>query len=113
MDFSGKVAVVTGGGRGMGRAYCQLLASLGAAVVVNDPGVQPRGDDPDESVAARVVSEIEDHGGVAVGSVDSVATPSGGQAIVDIALDNFGRLDLLVHNAGVFRHSTFAEQPMD
>ena len=113
MDFSGKVAVVTGGGRGMGRAYCLLLASRGAAVVVNDPGVQPRGDDPDASVAADVVKEIEAAGGRAVAATDSVATAEGGAAIVATALRTFGRVDLLVHNAGVVTASTFADQPMD
>jgi len=113
VDFSGKVAVVTGGGRGMGRAYCLLLASRGAAVVVNDPGVQPRGDDPDASVAADVVREIEAAGGRAVAATDSVATAEGGAAIVETALRTFGRVDLLVHNAGVVTASTFADQPMD
>jgi NAD(P)-dependent dehydrogenase (short-subunit alcohol dehydrogenase family) len=113
MDFSGQVAVVTGAGRGMGRAYSLLLASRGAAVVVNDPGVQPRGDDPDASVAAEVVSEIEAAGGRAVAATDSVATAEGGAAIVDTALRAFGRVDLLVHNAGVVTASTFADQPMD
>jgi len=113
VDFSGKVAVVTGGGRGMGRAYCLLLASRGAAVVVNDPGVQPRGDDPDACVAADVVGEIEAAGGRAVAATDSVATAEGGAAIVETALRAFGRVDLLVHNAGVVTASTFADQPMD
>jgi NAD(P)-dependent dehydrogenase (short-subunit alcohol dehydrogenase family) len=113
MDYSGKVAVVTGGGRGMGRAYSLLLASRGAAVVVNDPGVQPRGDDPDASVAADVVKEIEAAGGRAVAATDSVATAEGGAAIVATALRTFGRVDLLVHNAGVVTASTFADQPMD
>jgi NAD(P)-dependent dehydrogenase (short-subunit alcohol dehydrogenase family) len=113
MDFSGKVAVVTGAGRGMGRAYSLLLAARGAAVVINDPGVQPRGNEPDASVAASVVKEIEAAGGQAVASTDSVATAEGGAAIVDTALRTFGRVDLLVHNAGVVTASTFADQPMD
>lgn len=113
LDFTDKVAVVTGGGRGMGRAYARVLAERGAAVVINDPGVQPRGDNPDASVAAEVVREIEAAGGRAVASVDSVATPEGGAAIVDTALNAFGQVDLLVHNAGVVNASTFADQPMD
>jgi NAD(P)-dependent dehydrogenase (short-subunit alcohol dehydrogenase family) len=113
IDFGGKVAIVTGGGRGMGRAYSLLLASLGAAVVVNDPGVQPRGSDPDASVAAQVVKEIEAAGGRAVASLDTVATAEGGAAIVATALDTFGQVDLLVHNAGVVTASTFADQPLD
>lgn len=112
VDFSGRVAVVTGGGRGMGRAYCLLLASRGAAVVVNDPGVQAGGNDPDTSVATGVVKEIEAAGGRAVAATDSVATAEGGAAIVETALRTFGRVDLLVHNAGVVTASTFADQPM-
>lgn len=112
VNFDGQVAVVTGGGRGLGRAYSLLLASRGAAVVVNDPGVQPRGEDPDASVAAEVVKEIEAAGGRAVAALDSVATPEGGAAIVETALDAFGHADLLVHNAGVVAASTFADQPM-
>jgi NAD(P)-dependent dehydrogenase (short-subunit alcohol dehydrogenase family) len=113
IDFSGKVAIVTGGGRGMGRAYSLLLASRGAAVVVNDPGVQPRGNDPDTSVSAEVVKEIEAVGGRAVASFDTVATAEGGAAIVATALQAFGQVDLLIHNAGVVTASTFADQPMD
>ncbi|WP_238015176.1 SDR family NAD(P)-dependent oxidoreductase [Dactylosporangium sp. AC04546] len=113
IDFSDKVAIVTGGGRGIGRAYALLLASRGAAVVVNDPGVQPRGEDPDASVAVEVVKEIEAAGGRAVASLDSVATVEGGAAIVETALNAFGRVDLLVHNAGVVAASTFADQPIE
>lgn len=113
IDFGGKVAVVTGAGRGLGRSYALLLASRGAAVVVNDPGVQTGGNDPDPSVAAEVVKEIEAAGGQAVASTDSVADPAGGAAIVETALDRFGQADLLVHNAGVVLASTFADQPIE
>jgi NAD(P)-dependent dehydrogenase (short-subunit alcohol dehydrogenase family) len=82
-------------------------------VLVNDPGVQPKGGDPDSSVAAEVVHEIETTGGRAAACTDSVATAEGGAAIVEAALDAFGQVDLLVHNAGVVNASTFAEQPMD
>ena len=111
--MKGRVAIVTGAGRGLGRAYALLLASRGAAVVVNDLGVQPRGDDPDASVAEGVVKEIEDLGGRAVAVTDSVATPKGGAAIAEAALDAFGQIDLLVHNAGVVTGSTFADQPIE
>ncbi|HEY3259402.1 MAG TPA: SDR family NAD(P)-dependent oxidoreductase [Pseudonocardiaceae bacterium] len=111
--FSGKVAIVTGGGRGLGRAYSLLLGSRGASVVVNDPGVEPSGGKPDASVAADVVAEIESAGGRAVAAPMSVATAEGGAAVVDTAIDAFGRVDLLVHNAGVVAASTFADQPMD
>jgi NAD(P)-dependent dehydrogenase (short-subunit alcohol dehydrogenase family) len=113
IDFGGRVAIVTGGGRGLGRAYSLLLASRGAAVVVNDPGVQPRGEDPDSSVAAEVVKEIEAAGGRAVASLDTAATADGGAAVVETALRRFGQVDLLVHNAGVVTASTFADQPIE
>jgi NAD(P)-dependent dehydrogenase (short-subunit alcohol dehydrogenase family) len=113
IDFGDKVAVITGAGRGLGRAYALLLAGRGAAVVVNDPGVKPGGGDPDPSVAAEVVKEIEAAGGQAVASTDSVADPAGGAAIVATALERFGRVDLLVHNAGVVMASTFADQPIE
>jgi NAD(P)-dependent dehydrogenase (short-subunit alcohol dehydrogenase family) len=82
-------------------------------VVVNDPGVQPRGEDPDSSVAAEVVKEIEAAGGRAVASLDTVATADGGAAVVETALRRFGQVDLLVHNAGVVTASTFADQPIE
>jgi len=113
IDFSGKVAIVTGGGRGLGRAYSLLLGSRGASVVVNDPGFEPRGGQADASVAAAVVAEIEAAGGRAVAALDSVATAEGGAAIVDTAIDAFGQVDLLVHNAGVVSASTFADQDLD
>jgi NAD(P)-dependent dehydrogenase (short-subunit alcohol dehydrogenase family) len=113
IDFSGKVAIVTGGGRGLGRAYSLLLGSRGASVVVNDPGFEPRGGQADASVAVAVVAEIEAAGGRAVAALDSVATAEGGAAIVDTAINAFGQVDLLVHNAGVVSASTFADQDLD
>jgi NAD(P)-dependent dehydrogenase (short-subunit alcohol dehydrogenase family) len=113
IDLSGRVAVVTGAGRGIGRAHALLLASRGAAVVVNDLGVQPRGSDPDTTVAAAVVAEIWAMGGRAVASTASVASRDGGEAIVQTALDAFGRVDLLVHNAGVVTAAPFVEQPIE
>jgi NAD(P)-dependent dehydrogenase (short-subunit alcohol dehydrogenase family) len=113
IDMTGRVAVVTGAGRGIGRGYALLLASRGASVVVNDLGVQPRGDDPDASVAAAVVDEITGAGGRAVAATDDVGTPEGGAAIVQTALDAFGKIDLLVHNAGHVTAGTFGEQPIE
>ena len=107
--FDDRVAVVTGGGRGLGRAYALLLASQGAKVVVNDPGVSLAGDGSDIGPAEEVAREIMAAGGDAVASTDSVATPAGGQAIIDMALDSYGRVDVLVHNAGIVRRGSLKE----
>ena len=113
IDFSGQVAIVTGGGRGLGRLYALDLARRGAAVVVNDLGGSMSGDGADTSVADQVVAEIAKAGGVAVASHDSVASPEGGQAIVDTAVDRFGRLDAVVSNAGIFQTLPFDELSAD
>ncbi len=110
MRFDGRVAVVTGAGRGLGREYALLLASRGAKVVVNDVGGNLGGDDgTDDRPAAEVVREIQAAGGTAVLSTDSVATVTGGRAIIGAALDNFGRVDILIHNAGNVRRAPLAE----
>ena len=105
LRFDGRVAVVTGGGRGLGRSYALLLAAQGAKVVVNDPGGDLIGDGSDATPAEDVVREIISAGGEAVANTDSVATPDGGKAIVETALDRFGRIDILIHNAGNVRRS--------
>ncbi|BBZ17427.1 SDR family NAD(P)-dependent oxidoreductase [Mycolicibacterium gadium] len=107
IDFEGQVTVVTGAGRGLGRLYALDLARRGAAVVVNDVGGTMRGDGADASVADQVVDEITKAGGRAVASHQSVDSPEGGQAIVDTALDTFGRLDAVVSNAGIFNSIPF------
>lgn len=109
LRFDDRVAVITGAGRGLGRAYALLLASRGAKVVVNDPGVSMKGDGTDAGPADAVVQEIRAAGGEAVASTDSVATPEGGKAIIDAALDNFGRVDILIHNAGIVRRGSLKE----
>jgi NAD(P)-dependent dehydrogenase (short-subunit alcohol dehydrogenase family) len=96
--FEDRVAIVTGAGRGLGRAYALELARQGASVVVNDIG------DPE-----AVVEEIVAAGGRAVASADSVATPLGGQAIVDRALEAFGTVDAVINNAGIVRDRSFAK----
>jgi 3-oxoacyl-[acyl-carrier protein] reductase len=98
-----KVAVVTGAGRGIGRAEAVLLAREGARVVVNDLGGGPIGGGADDRVAAQVAEEIRAAGGEAVANYDSVATMEGGARIIKTAIDNFGRLDLLINNAGIVR----------
>jgi len=101
--LTGKVAVVTGSGRGIGRGVAKLLASEGASIVVNDVGAALDGQGEDSTPAAQVVEEISELGGRAVASYHSVATAEGGANIVQHALDEFGRLDIVVTPAGILR----------
>ena len=98
-----KIAVVTGAARGIGREIALLMAKSGAAVVVNDYGGAADGVGGDRAPADQVVSEIKALGGRAVANHESVATMKGGQSIVQAALDHFGRVDIVVHNAGILR----------
>ncbi len=107
--LAGKVAIVTGAGRGIGRGEAIALAAEGAKVVVNDYGVSSRGEDPSGEPAAQVVAEIKAAGGEAVASYESVADWQAAGRIVEMALDTFGRLDILVNNAGVFRQGFMEE----
>lgn len=109
LRFDNRVAVVTGAARGLGRTYALLLAARGAKVVVNDNGGSMSGEGTDVEPALRVVQEIQAAGGEAVPSTDSVATPAGGQAIIESALDHYGRIDILVHNAGNVRYASLKE----
>jgi NAD(P)-dependent dehydrogenase (short-subunit alcohol dehydrogenase family) len=107
LRFDGQVAIVTGVEGGLGRLYAMELARLGASVLVNDLGGSSRGDGSDASVADQVVAEIEAAGGLAAASSDSVATPDGGKAIVDAAPNKFGRVDLVINNAGIINFTPF------
>ncbi|PND58517.1 short-chain dehydrogenase [Mycobacterium sp. ENV421] len=107
--FDDRVAVITGAGRGLGREYALLLAGLGAKVVVNDAGGELTGEGTDTGPAQQVVDEITEAGGEAIASSESVASAHGGQAIVAAALEAYGRLDVLIHNAGNVRHAPLSE----
>jgi NAD(P)-dependent dehydrogenase (short-subunit alcohol dehydrogenase family) len=101
--LKGKVAVVTGSGRGIGRGIALLMASEGAKVVVNDLGAAVTGAGASQTPAEEVVEEIKKAGGEAVANFDSVATVEGGENIIKTAVDKWGRIDILVNNAGILR----------
>jgi NAD(P)-dependent dehydrogenase (short-subunit alcohol dehydrogenase family) len=109
LRFDGRVAVITGGGRGLGRAYAELLASRGAKIVVNDIGATMTGDGADAGPAQETVEAIKAAGGEAVACTDSVATPEGGKAIIGAALDAFGKVDIVIHSAGNVRRALLSE----
>ena len=107
IGFDGRVAIVTGAGGGLGRCHALELARRGARVVVNDVGAAKDGEGHSASPGEQVVAEIQALGGEAVANADSVATPAGGAAIVQTAIDAFGQIDIVVNNAGILRDKTF------
>ena len=107
LTYDGKVAVITGAGGGLGRQHALLLASRGALVVVNDLGGSVDGTGENASAAQTVVDEIRAAGGEAVANHDSVSTPEGGEAIIQTAIDAYGRVDIVINNAGILRDKTF------
>ncbi|MBA3741975.1 SDR family NAD(P)-dependent oxidoreductase [Sporichthya sp.] len=109
LTFDGRVAVVTGAGRGLGRAYARTLAARGAAVVVNDLGRSLDGTMASDSPAQTVVEEILAAGGRAIADGNDVSTAEGGEAIVQRARESFGRLDIVVNNAGIVNKSDFPD----
>jgi len=113
LGYDGKVAIITGAGGGLGREHALLLASRGAQVVINDLGGSVSGEGGDAGPAQTVAKEIEDLGGVAVADTNSVATVEGGEAIVQTALDAFGRVDIVINNAGILRDKTFHNMTPD
>ena len=113
LGFDGKVAIITGAGGGLGRSHALDLARRGALVVVNDLGGATDGTGSSETAAQKVVDEIKAAGGEAVASYDSVATPEGGQAIVQQAMDASGRVDIIINNAGILRDTSFKNMSPD
>lgn len=113
LGFDGKVAVITGAGGGLGRQHALLLAARGALVVVNDLGGAVDGSGSDAGAAQRVVDEITAAGGEAAADTNSVATVEGGRAIVQSAIDAFGRVDIVVNNAGILRDKSFHNMTPD
>jgi NAD(P)-dependent dehydrogenase (short-subunit alcohol dehydrogenase family) len=113
LTYDGKVAVITGAGGGLGRQHALLLAERGALVVVNDLGGNVEGTGADASAAQKVVDEIRAAGGEAVANHDSVSTPEGGEAIIQTAVDAYGRVDIVINNAGILRDKTFHNMTPD
>lgn len=113
LRFDGRVAVITGAGQGLGKSHAQLLAARGARVVVNDVGGSVTGEGSDTGLAELLAGEIRAAGGEAVADINSVATPEGGAAIVQTALEEFGRVDIVINNAGILRDKMFVDMTAD
>ncbi len=113
LGFDGRVAIITGAGGGLGFEHAKVLASRGAQLVINDLGGTVDGEGGDDSAANKAAKQIEELGGVAVANHDSVATPEGGTSIVDTALEAFGRIDIVINNAGILRDKAFHNMTPD
>ncbi|WP_101787791.1 SDR family oxidoreductase [Nonomuraea indica] len=113
LRFDDRVAIITGAGHGLGRAHALLLAERGAKVVVNDLGGALDGTGASAGPAAEVVELITKNGGQAIANADNVATPEGAGAIVQAALDAFGRVDIVVNNAGILRDRSFGKMTVE
>jgi NAD(P)-dependent dehydrogenase (short-subunit alcohol dehydrogenase family) len=113
LRFDDQVAVITGAGGGLGKEYALLLASRGARVVVNDIGGSVIGVGSDTAAAGAVVDEILELGGEAVADAHSVTSPDGAQSIIDAALDTWGRVDIVINNAGIVGDAPFADMTAD
>jgi NAD(P)-dependent dehydrogenase (short-subunit alcohol dehydrogenase family) len=113
ISLEGKVAVATGAGRGLGRAYVELLAERGARVVVNDLETDVSGVGSDSAIAAEVADLIRSSGGEAIANDSDVSTPEGGSDLIATTIERFGRIDLLVNNAGICGSQLFADATLD
>lgn len=113
LRFDDRIAVVTGAGRGLGAAYARLLASRGAKVVVNDAGGDLDGEGVDAGPADHMVDEITAAGGAAISCTASVANRDGANTIIETALDHYGRIDVLIHNAGNVRRGSLKEMSFE
>ena len=113
ISLEGKVAVVTGAGRGLGRAYVELLAERGARVVVNDLGTDVSGFGKDSTIAEHVADFIRSRGGEAIANDSNVSTPEGGSDLIATTIEHFGRIDLLVNNAGICGSQLFEDATLD
>jgi len=113
LRFDNRVAVVTGAGGGLGKAYALLLAERGAKVVVNDLGGSLDGQGADATPAQQVVDEIKASGGEAIANYDSVAEWDSANKIINAAIENFGKVDILINNAGILRDKSFIKMELD
>lgn len=113
ISFDGRVVLITGGGRGLGEAYCRELARRGASIVVHDNGADVDGRHPDPAIAAGVAASITADGGRAVACASDASTEDGGQEAIDLALNEFGRLDVIVANAGIIFAGPLPEWPTE
>ena len=113
ISLKGKIAVVTGAGRGLGRAYVELLAERGARVVVNDLGTDVSGFGKDSTTAEQVADLIRSRGGEAIANDSDVSTPEGGSDLIATTIEHFGRIDLLVNNAGICGSQLFEDATLD
>jgi len=113
ISLAGKVAVVTGAGRGLGRAYVELLAERGARVVVNDLGTNVSGFGKDAGIAEEVADLIRSRGGEAIANDSDISTPQGGRNLIAMTIEHFGRIDLIVNNAGICGSQPFEDATLD
>lgn len=113
LDFTGKVAVVTGAGGGLGRSHALALAERGAKIVVNDLGGSVSGEGQSVDHAQKVVDEIVTAGGEAIANTASVSDPAGAQSMIDDAINHFGGIHILINNAGILRDQSFKKASMD